>query len=175
MELEDRLTVVTVRQGRRIRPVRLVNSRAATLQAVGYTTPSLSRSVPDAGTESIKCHTKRLLPAATTLLGNKPRDQGASGHADMSHDRARDLRREGLLMRAFQSRITGPVLRRIAGPQNILEMGMAFWSSRVVLAVVEFGVFNQLATGPLSGEELMDKNAGARCSWTVPSRATSAP
>jgi len=42
------------------------------------------------------------------------------------------LRWEVLLMRAFQSRITGPVLRRIAGPQNIVEMGMAFWSSRVV-------------------------------------------
>jgi hypothetical protein len=126
-------------------------------------------------------------------------------HADISHDRARDLRREVLLMRAFQSRITGPVLRRIAGPQNILELGMAFWSSRVVLAAVEFGVFTQLAAGPLSGEELMDKlgwhpkgrgigsrcpgragsagvtervatriHAVARCSWTVPSRATSA-
>jgi hypothetical protein len=108
-------------------------------------------------------------------------------------------------MRAFQSRITGPVLRRIAGPQNILELGMAFWSSRVVLAAVEFGVFTQLAAGPLSGERMMDKlgwhpngrgtgsrcpsragsagvtervatriHAVARCSWTVPSRATSA-
>jgi hypothetical protein len=60
-------------------------------------------------------------------------------------------------MRAFQSRITGPVLRRIAGPQNTLEMGMAFWSSRVVLAAVEFGVFTQLAAGPVSGQELMDQ------------------
>jgi hypothetical protein len=59
-------------------------------------------------------------------------------------------------MRAFKSRITGPVLRRGAGPQNILEMGMAFWSSRVVLAAIEFGVFTQLAAGPLSGQELMD-------------------
>jgi hypothetical protein len=59
-------------------------------------------------------------------------------------------------MRAFQSRITGPVLRRVAGPQNILEMGMAFWSSRAVLAAIEFGVFTQLAAGPLSGQELMD-------------------
>jgi hypothetical protein len=52
-------------------------------------------------------------------------------------------------MRAFQSRITGPVLRRIAKPQNILELGMAFWSSPVVLAAVEFGVFTQLAAGSL--------------------------
>ena len=34
---------------------------------------------------------------------------------------------------------------------------MAFWSSRVVLAAVEFGVFTQLAAGPLSGQELMDQ------------------
>jgi hypothetical protein len=60
-------------------------------------------------------------------------------------------------MRAFQSRITGPVLRRIAGPQNTLEMGMAFWSSRVILAAIEFGVFTQLAAGPVSGQELMDQ------------------
>jgi Dimerisation domain len=87
---------------------------------------------------------------------DKHRDPCATGHADISHDRARALRREVLLMRAFQSRIIGPVLRRIAGPQNILEMGMAFWSSRVVLAAVEFGVFTQLAAGPLSGQELMN-------------------
>jgi hypothetical protein len=34
---------------------------------------------------------------------------------------------------------------------------MAFWSTRVVVAAVEFGVFTQLAAGPLSGQELMDK------------------
>jgi O-methyltransferase domain/Dimerisation domain len=62
-----------------------------------------------------------------------------------------------LLMRAFQSRVTGPVMRRIARPQDILEMGMAFWSSRVVLTAVEFGVFTQLSAGPLSGQELMDQ------------------
>jgi hypothetical protein len=60
-------------------------------------------------------------------------------------------------MRAFQSRIIGPVLRRVAGPQNILEVGMAFWSSRVDLAAVEFGFFTQLAAGPLSGQELLEK------------------
>jgi hypothetical protein len=83
------------------------------------------------------------------------RDPSATG--DVSHDRARALRREVLLMKAFQSRITGPVLRRIAGPQDIVEKGMAFWSSRVILAAVEFGVFTQLAAGPLSGQELMDR------------------
>jgi Dimerisation domain len=75
---------------------------------------------------------------------------------------------------------------------------MAFWSSRVVLTAVEFGVFTQLATGPLSAEELIAKlrwqsraagpvldalvvlgllrriPAAARCSWTAPSPATRA-
>jgi Dimerisation domain len=60
-------------------------------------------------------------------------------------------------MRALQSRITGPVLRRVVQPPNILELGMAFWSTRAVVAAVEFGVFTQLAAGPLSGQELMDK------------------
>jgi hypothetical protein len=57
------------------------------------------------------------------------------------------------VLRAFQS----GVLRRIAKPQNILELGMAFWSSRVVLSAVEFGVFTKLAAGPLSAEELTAK------------------
>jgi hypothetical protein len=38
-------------------------------------------------------------------------------------------------------------------------MGMAFWSTRAVEAAVEFGVFTQLAAGPLSGQELIDKLA----------------
>jgi hypothetical protein len=62
-------------------------------------------------------------------------------------------------MSAVQSRITGPVLRRVVQPQNILEKGMAFWSTRAVVAAVEFGVFTQLAAGPLSGQELMDNLA----------------
>jgi hypothetical protein len=60
-------------------------------------------------------------------------------------------------MRAFQSRVAGPVLRHFARPQNILEVGMAFWSSRVVLTAVEFGVFTALAAGPLSTQEIMNK------------------
>jgi hypothetical protein len=69
----------------------------------------------------------------------------------------RELRRDLLLMRAFQSRIAGPVLRRFADPQKILETGMSFWASRVVLTAVEFGVFTELAKGPLSEQELMDR------------------
>lgn len=69
----------------------------------------------------------------------------------------RGIRRELLLMRVFQSRIGGAVLRRFADPQQILEQGMAFWSSRVVLTAVEAGVFTELAVSPLSEQELMDR------------------
>jgi len=70
--------------------------------------------------------------------------------------RGLDGRRERLMMRAFQSRVVGPVLRRFGGPQHIVEMGMAFWSSRLVLTAVECGVFTELAKGPHSQKELMD-------------------
>jgi hypothetical protein len=69
-------------------------------------------------------------------------------------------------MSALHSRITDPVLRRVVQPQNILEMGMAFWSTRVVVAAVEFGVFTQLAARPLSGQELMDKPSAQRALTT---------
>ena len=44
-----------------------------------------------------------------------------------------DVRRERLMMRAFQNRLVGPVLRKLANPQDIIEDGMAFWSSRLML------------------------------------------
>jgi hypothetical protein len=75
----------------------------------------------------------------------------------LSRDRARALRREIMLMLVFQRRVRGPLLRRLAGPQNIVEVGMAFWSSRVVLTAVEFGVFTELAAGPLSTQEMIDR------------------
>ncbi|WP_405166349.1 acetylserotonin O-methyltransferase [Nocardia sp. NBC_01499] len=68
-----------------------------------------------------------------------------------------DLRRELLLMRAFQSRIGGPLLRRFADPQQILETGMGFWPSKVVLTAVEAGVFTELAVRPLSQQDLMER------------------
>nr|WP_308162718.1 methyltransferase [Nocardia alni] len=67
------------------------------------------------------------------------------------------MRRELLLMRAFQSRVGGPLLRRFADPQQILQTGMAFWASRVVLTAVESGVFTELAVSPLSQQELMNR------------------
>ena len=41
-----------------------------------------------------------------------------------------DVRRERLMMRAFQNPLVGAVLRKLANPQDIIEDGMAFWSSR---------------------------------------------
>uniref|UniRef100_UPI002455D14F hypothetical protein n=1 Tax=Nocardia brasiliensis TaxID=37326 RepID=UPI002455D14F len=45
--------------------------------------------------------------------------------APLDPGRSRDIRREMLLMRAFQSRLAGPLQRRVAGPQQIQEAGMA--------------------------------------------------
>ena len=60
-------------------------------------------------------------------------------------------------MRLLQSRIMGSVLRRFADPQKLLELGMSFWSSRVVLTAVVLGLFSELAKGPLSAPELMNQ------------------
>jgi len=68
-----------------------------------------------------------------------------------------DVRRERLMMRAFQSPLVGPLLRRLANPQHIVEEGMAFWSSRLMLTAVERGVFTLLAQGPLTAEEILDE------------------
>src|SRR5262245_182423 len=73
----------------------------------------------------------------------------------LSPSRARAVRREVRLMRAMQSPVVGPVLRRFADPAKLLEMGMAFCSSQVVLTAVEVGLFTELAGGPLSAEQLM--------------------
>src|SRR5687768_11347791 len=82
---------------------------------------------------------------------------GAGEPAPLDPSRAREIRREVLLVRALQSRVVGPVLRAFGDPQKILEQGMAFWSSRVVLAAVEFGLFTELAGGPLSAQGVMDR------------------
>src|ERR1700676_4877927 len=104
------------------------------------------------------------MPNAETPIGgdtasrDRHSDPSTAGQsaAVSARDHARTLRREVWLMRAFQSRVAGPVLRRFARPQNILELGMGFWSSRVVLTAVEFGVFTQLAAGPLSRQRIID-------------------
>ena len=42
-------------------------------------------------------------------------------------------------------------------PARILEVGLAFWSSKTLLSAVELGVFTELAKGPLSGEVLTQR------------------
>ena len=37
-----------------------------------------------------------------------------------------DVRRERLMMRAFQNPLVGPVLRKLANPQDIIEDGLSF-------------------------------------------------
>src|SRR5262245_23004531 len=91
-----------------------------------------------------------------------PRDKDAeTSRADKTGPidpcRARDIRREVRLMRALQSRLVGPALRQFADPQKILGLGLAFWSSRVVLTAVEFGVFTELAAGALTARALIDR------------------
>jgi precorrin-6B methylase 2 len=68
-----------------------------------------------------------------------------------------DVRRERLMMRAFQSPLVGPLLRKLANPQDIIEEGMAFWSSRLILTAVERGLFTVLAEGPKPAQALIDK------------------
>ncbi|WP_083155858.1 methyltransferase [Mycobacterium persicum] len=73
-----------------------------------------------------------------------------------ARDRTPDIRRERLMMRAFQNPILGPLLRRFGGPQDIVAMGMSFWSSRLILSAVESGVFTEVAHGPMAERELAD-------------------
>jgi hypothetical protein len=68
-----------------------------------------------------------------------------------------EIRRETLMMRAFQNRVIGPVLRQLSGPEEIMKTGMGFWSSRVVLTAVEFGLFTELARQPLSKTDVIAK------------------
>ncbi|OBK72454.1 methyltransferase [Mycobacterium sp. 1274761.0] len=60
-------------------------------------------------------------------------------------------------MRAFQNTLLGPALRKLAGPQAIIEAGMAFWSSRLILSAVHRGIFTLLALEPLTGDELIER------------------
>jgi hypothetical protein len=104
----------------------------------------------------------------------------------MSDDKSTvDVRRERRMMRAFQNPVVSALLRRLVNPQDIIESGMAFWSSRLVMTAVEKGVFTLLAQGPMSVGELTERlgwhpradmrtRCGRRRSSTGTSRPTSA-
>jgi precorrin-6B methylase 2 len=68
-----------------------------------------------------------------------------------------DVRRERLMMRAFQNPVIALLLRRVVNPQDVMESGMAFWSSRLTMTAVEKGVFTLLARGPMSAQELTER------------------
>ncbi len=40
------------------------------------------------------------------------------------------------------------------GPEQILQIGMGFWPSKVLLSAVELGLFTELSGGPLTGAEI---------------------
>jgi Dimerisation domain len=76
----------------------------------------------------------------------------------MSDDRSTvDVQRERRMMRAFQNPVASALLRRLVNPQDIIESGMAFWSSRLVMTAVEKGVFTLLAQGPMSAGQLTER------------------
>ncbi|SON61066.1 3-hydroxy-5-methyl-1-naphthoate 3-O-methyltransferase [Mycobacterium simulans] len=77
------------------------------------------------------------------------------GSAASAPVRRHEIQRERRMMRAFQNPILGPLLRRFGGPQDIVQMGMSFWSSRLILSAVEAGVFTQLGNGPMFEYELV--------------------
>jgi len=57
-------------------------------------------------------------------------------------------------MKVLQNPILGAALRQFVDPQDVLHLGMSFWSSRVLLTAVEFGVFTELAGKSLTAAEL---------------------
>lgn len=42
-------------------------------------------------------------------------------------------------------------------PDNILQLGFAFWGSKTLLSAVELGVFSELANQPLTAEQLLER------------------
>src|SRR5437016_2677111 len=42
-------------------------------------------------------------------------------------------------------------------PSKIMQIGMGFWASKVMLTAVKFGLFTLLAPDPLSGQEIKEK------------------
>ena len=45
-------------------------------------------------------------------------------------------------------------------PDKIMQLGMGYWGSKVLLSAVELGVFTELAKGPRNREELRARFQG---------------
>jgi hypothetical protein len=52
------------------------------------------------------------------------------------------------------STMTGSTTNQLPDPAKILDIGMGFWSSKVLLTAVELNVFTVLADRAMTGEEL---------------------
>jgi len=72
-----------------------------------------------------------------------------------SAEHAADLAYERRLMWALQNPVVSAALRQFIDPQEVLRLGMSFWSSRVVLTAVDQGVFTRLSGKSLTAEELI--------------------
>jgi len=99
-------------------------------------------------------------PAQASLMERSLRDNSGRSSPDAQSAGqmpAADLRREILLMKALQNPVTHRALRCFADPQQLLESGMAFWSSQVVLTAVDCGLFTLLAAGPQSADQLTEQ------------------
>jgi SAM-dependent methyltransferase len=53
----------------------------------------------------------------------------------------------------FQYRKKESVVSEVS-PDKLMQLGLGFWGSKVLLSAVELGLFSELAKGPLSGEEI---------------------
>ncbi|MDQ6652672.1 MAG: acetylserotonin O-methyltransferase, partial [Acidobacteriota bacterium] len=42
-------------------------------------------------------------------------------------------------------------------PDSIMQLGLGFWGSKTLLSAIELGLFTELASAPLSAEELMSR------------------
>jgi len=61
------------------------------------------------------------------------------------------------MRRAFQNPVVCALLRRLVDPQDIIESGMAFWSSRLIIPPSKKGAFTLLAQGAMSAGELAER------------------
>src|ERR1700761_1971240 len=72
-------------------------------------------------------------------------------------DRTFMRQHEGILPRynpAFTSRRIGMSSQSGLSPDHIMQVGLGFWASKVLLSAVEIGVFTELARGPEQFEML---------------------
>jgi precorrin-6B methylase 2 len=95
-----------------------------------------------------------VLPEGSPIGFAADRDVGFAPPQRQPEMDQRLLRKERRLMKILQNPVLGRALRQFVDPQDVLHLGMSFWSSRVVLTAVEFGVFTHLAGKTLSADEL---------------------